>query len=41
DVREARQHMEVELRYRYIVYGTLGFSMLILVPLLFRHMQLS
>lgn len=41
DVRKARQHMEVELPYRYIVYGTLGFSMLFLVPLLFRHMQLS
>ena len=41
DVRKARQHMEVELPYRYIVYGTLGFSMLFLVPLLFRHTQLS
>lgn len=41
DVREARQHMEVELPYRYIVYGMLGFSMLFSVPLLFRHMQLS
>lgn len=41
DIRKARQHMEVELPYRYIVYGTLGFSMLFLVPLLFRHMQLS
>lgn len=41
DVRKARQHMEVELAYRYLVYGTLGFSMLFLVPLLFRHLGLS
>lgn len=41
DVRRARQHMEVELAYRYLVYGTLGFSMLFLVPLLFRHVGLS
>lgn len=41
DLRRARQHVEVELPYRYTVYGTLGFSMLFLVPLLFRHMQLS
>eukprot|EP00066_Takifugu_rubripes_P010669 XP_003978677.1 PREDICTED: sphingosine-1-phosphate phosphatase 1 [Takifugu rubripes] len=40
DIRKARQHMEVELPYRFIVYGTLGFSMQFLVPLLFRHMQL-
>lgn len=37
DVRKARQHMEVELPYRYIVYGTVGFSALFLVPLLFTH----
>ncbi|XP_071399284.1 sphingosine-1-phosphate phosphatase 1 [Centroberyx affinis] len=41
DVRKARQHMEVELPYRYIVYGTVGFNVLFLVPLLFSHMQLS
>lgn len=41
DVRKARQLMEVELPYRYIVYGTLGFNALFLVPLLFSHLQLS
>lgn len=41
DVRKARQLMEVELPYRYIVYGTLGFNALFLVPLLFSYLQLS
>ncbi|KAF3700720.1 Sphingosine-1-phosphate phosphatase 1 [Channa argus] len=41
DVRKARQHMEVELPYRYIVYGAVGFNVLFLVPLLFRQTQLS
>lgn len=41
DVRRARQHMEVELPYRYIVYGTVGFNTLFLVPLLFSYLQLS
>ncbi|XP_022047571.1 sphingosine-1-phosphate phosphatase 1 [Acanthochromis polyacanthus] len=41
DVRKARQHMEVELPYRYIVYGTVGFNVLFLVPLLFSRLQLS
>lgn len=41
DVRKARQHMEVELPYRYVVYGTVGFNVLFLVPLLFRYLQLS
>ncbi|XP_041827872.1 sphingosine-1-phosphate phosphatase 1 [Melanotaenia boesemani] len=41
DVRKARQHMEVELPYRYIVYGTVGFNVLFLVPLLFVFLQLS
>ncbi|CAN9501889.1 unnamed protein product [Ophioblennius macclurei] len=41
DVREARRHMEVELPYRYLVYGTVGFNVLFLVPLLFRLLQLS
>ncbi|XP_070606932.1 sphingosine-1-phosphate phosphatase 1 [Erythrolamprus reginae] len=41
DVREARQHMEVELPYRYITYGTVGFSVAFLVPLLFCLIGLS
>ncbi|XP_034531103.1 sphingosine-1-phosphate phosphatase 1 [Notolabrus celidotus] len=41
DVRKARQHMEVELPYRYIVYGTVGFNVLFLVPLLFSYTRLS
>uniref|UniRef100_A0A672IMP1 Sphingosine-1-phosphate phosphatase 1 n=1 Tax=Salarias fasciatus TaxID=181472 RepID=A0A672IMP1_SALFA len=41
DVRKARQHVEVELPYRYLVYGTMGFNVLFLVPLLFRYLQLS
>ncbi|CAL8283486.1 unnamed protein product [Lota lota] len=41
DVREARQHMGVELPYRYIVYGMVGFNVIFLVPLLFSHTQLS
>ncbi|XP_010877112.1 sphingosine-1-phosphate phosphatase 1 [Esox lucius] len=41
DVREARQHMEVELPYRYIVYSTVGFNTLFLVPLLFTFLPLS
>ncbi|KAM9341066.1 sphingosine-1-phosphate phosphatase 1 [Symphorus nematophorus] len=41
DVRKARQHMEVELPYRYIVYGAVGFNVLFLVPLLFSYIQLS
>ncbi|KAG7510383.1 hypothetical protein JOB18_020307 [Solea senegalensis] len=41
DVRKARQHMEVELPYRYIVYGTVGFNVLFLVPLIFSYLQLS
>uniref|UniRef100_A0A3Q2CTC6 Sphingosine-1-phosphate phosphatase 1b n=1 Tax=Cyprinodon variegatus TaxID=28743 RepID=A0A3Q2CTC6_CYPVA len=40
DLRKARQNMEVELPYRYIVYGTMGFSLLFLVPLLFTHLGL-
>lgn len=39
DVRKARQHVEVELPYRYIVYGTMGFSVLFLVPLLFTYLE--
>lgn len=41
DVRKARQHVEVELPYRYIVYGTMGFSVLFLVPLLFTYVENS
>ncbi|MEQ2280986.1 hypothetical protein AMECASPLE_025731 [Ameca splendens] len=41
NVRKARQHVEVELPYRYIVYGTMGFSVLYLVPLLFTYLKLS
>ncbi|XP_034289451.1 sphingosine-1-phosphate phosphatase 1 [Pantherophis guttatus] len=41
DVREARQHMEVELPYRYITYGTMGFSVTFLVPFLFCLIGLS
>ncbi|XP_070777063.1 sphingosine-1-phosphate phosphatase 1 [Enoplosus armatus] len=41
DVRKARQHMEVELPYRYIVYGAVGFNVLFLVPLLFSYMHFS
>ncbi|XP_029982368.1 sphingosine-1-phosphate phosphatase 1 [Sphaeramia orbicularis] len=41
DVRKARQHMEVELPYRYIVYGTVGFNVLFLVPFLFSCVHLS
>lgn len=40
DVRKARQHMEVELPYRYIVYGTVGFNVLFFVPFLFSCIQL-
>ncbi|XP_076978540.1 sphingosine-1-phosphate phosphatase 1 [Tamandua tetradactyla] len=35
DVRKARQHMEVELPYRYITYGMVGFSITFLVPQIF------
>ncbi|KAJ8269979.1 hypothetical protein GJAV_G00108920 [Gymnothorax javanicus] len=41
DVRQARQHVGVELPYRYIVYGTVGFSCVFLVPLLFDCLNLS
>ncbi|XP_044021904.1 sphingosine-1-phosphate phosphatase 1 [Siniperca chuatsi] len=41
DVRKARQHMEVELPYRYIVYSAVGFNVLFLVPFLLSYMQFS
>lgn len=41
DVRRARQHMQVELPYRYIVYWTVGFSAFFLVPFIFSRVGLS
>lgn len=41
DVRKARQHMEVELPYRYIVYGTVGFNTVYLAPQIFRWLGLT
>ncbi|XP_066535976.1 sphingosine-1-phosphate phosphatase 1 [Hoplias malabaricus] len=41
DARKARQHMQVELPYRYIVYWTVGFSAFFLVPYLFVCIGLS
>lgn len=41
NVRLARQHMVVELPYRYIVYGSISFSCVFLVPLLFSILNLS
>lgn len=41
DVRRARQHMKVELPYRYIVYSVVGFSCVSVVPLLFRILNLD
>lgn len=41
DVRKARQNMQVELPYRYIVYWTVGFSAFCLVPSLFVYIGLS
>ncbi|XP_044128001.1 sphingosine-1-phosphate phosphatase 1 [Bufo gargarizans] len=35
DVRKARQRMEVELPYRYLTYGTVGFAVMFIVPYLF------
>uniref|UniRef100_A0A8C5MU62 Sphingosine-1-phosphate phosphatase 1 n=1 Tax=Leptobrachium leishanense TaxID=445787 RepID=A0A8C5MU62_9ANUR len=35
DVRKARQRMEVELPYRYITYGSVGFGAMFIVPYLF------
>lgn len=40
DVRRARQHMHIELPYRYTVYSTVGFNVLFLVPLLFSYLHL-
>ncbi|CAK6962290.1 sphingosine-1-phosphate phosphatase 1-like [Scomber scombrus] len=41
DIRQARQHMKVELPYRYIVYSVVGFSCVSVVPLLFRIFNLA
>lgn len=41
DIRKARQHMQVELPYRYIVYWTVGFSAFFLVPTFFFYIGLS
>ncbi|XP_037606930.1 sphingosine-1-phosphate phosphatase 1-like [Sebastes umbrosus] len=41
DVRQARQHMKVELPYRYIVYSVVGFSCVCVSPLLFRILNLA
>lgn len=41
DVRQARQHMKVELPYRYLVYSVVGFSCLCVVPLLFKTFNLA
>nr|DBA14411.1 TPA: hypothetical protein GDO54_005385 [Pyxicephalus adspersus] len=35
DIRKARQRMEVELPYRYLTYGVVGFSVIFFVPYLF------
>ena len=41
DVRQARQHMKVELPYRYIVYSVVGFNCVCLGPALFSLLNLS
>ncbi|KAL6049702.1 hypothetical protein STEG23_021215 [Scotinomys teguina] len=41
DIRKARQHMEVELPYRYITYGMVGFSITCLVPYVFSFIGIS
>lgn len=41
DVRKARQHAQVELAYRFIVYGTVAYCCVFLVPLLFSFLGLS
>ncbi|XP_074852434.1 sphingosine-1-phosphate phosphatase 1-like isoform X3 [Carettochelys insculpta] len=41
NVQQARQRMEVELPYRYITYGMVGFSLMVLVPFLFLFIGLS
>ncbi|XP_072895606.1 sphingosine-1-phosphate phosphatase 1 [Hemitrygon akajei] len=41
DIRQARKRMEVELPYRYLTYGTVGFVALFVVPCLFNYLNLS
>uniref|UniRef100_A0A7M4FIK3 Sphingosine-1-phosphate phosphatase 1 n=1 Tax=Crocodylus porosus TaxID=8502 RepID=A0A7M4FIK3_CROPO len=41
NIRQARQRMEVELPYRYITYGMVGFSLMFFVPCLFLLIGLS
>ncbi|XP_051682373.2 sphingosine-1-phosphate phosphatase 1 isoform X2 [Oryctolagus cuniculus] len=41
DIRKARQHMEVELPYRYITYGMVGFSITFLIPYIFSFIGIS
>lgn len=41
NVRLARQHMRVELPYRYLVYTAVGFCCVSVVPLLFRVLNLD
>ncbi|XP_062323546.1 sphingosine-1-phosphate phosphatase 1-like [Osmerus eperlanus] len=41
NVREARQNMMVELPYRYVVYGSISFSCVFVVPLLFSCLNIS
>ncbi|XP_041831645.1 sphingosine-1-phosphate phosphatase 1-like [Melanotaenia boesemani] len=41
DVRKARQHMKVELPYRYIVYSVVGFVCVCFVPVIFRILNLA
>lgn len=41
DIRKARQHMEVELPYRYITYGMVGFSITFLIPCIFSFIGIS
>lgn len=41
NVRQVRQHMRVELPYRYMVYSVVGFSCVCVVPLLFKIVNLA
>jgi len=41
DVRRARQHMRVELPYRYIVYSVVGFCCVCVVPYVFSVVNLA
>lgn len=41
DVRKARQNPRVEITYRFVVYGTVAFCCVFLVPLFFLCLNLS